>query len=49
MAISGIGSSYNQIGAAANYVQEKTNTKDVGRKMAEQPVSLPVSALLEIS
>ena len=43
MAISGIGSSYNQIGAAANYVQEKTNTKDAGRKMAEQPVSLSIS------
>lgn len=43
MAISGIGSSYNQIGAAANYVQEKTNARDVGRKMAEQPVSLSIS------
>lgn len=28
MAISGIGSSYNQIGAATNYVQEKTTAKD---------------------
>ena len=43
MAISGIGSSYNQIGAAANYVQEKTKAKDAGRKMAEQPVSLSIS------
>ncbi len=32
MAISGIGSSYNQIGAATNYVQEKTTAKDAGRK-----------------
>lgn len=43
MAISGIGSSYNQIGDAANYVQEKITAKDVGRKMAEQPVSLSIS------
>lgn len=43
MAISGIGSSYNQIGAVANYVQEKTNARDAGRKMAEQPVSLFIS------
>ncbi|MDE7333619.1 MAG: hypothetical protein K2O16_15640 [Lachnospiraceae bacterium] len=43
MAISGIGSSYNQIGAAANYVQEKTTAKDAGRKMAEQPVRLSLS------
>lgn len=43
MAISGIGSSYNQIGATANYVQEKTKAKDAGRKMAEQPVSLSIS------
>ena len=43
MAISGIGSSYNQIGAATNYVQEKTTAKGVGRKMAEQPVRLSIS------
>lgn len=43
MAISGIGSSYNQIGAAPNYVQEKTTAKDAGRKMAEQPVRLSIS------
>lgn len=43
MAISGIGSSYNQIGAATNYVQEKTTAKDVNRKMAEQPVRLSIS------
>lgn len=42
MAISGIGSSYNQIGATANYVQEK-NARDAGRKVAEQPVSLSIS------
>ena len=43
MAISGISSSYNQIGAASNYVQEKTTAKEVGRKMAEQPVKLSIS------
>lgn len=43
MAISGISSSYNQIGAATNYVQEKTTAKDAGRKMAEQPVRLSIS------
>ena len=43
MAISGIGSSYNQVGAATNYVQEKTTTKESGRKMAEQPVKLSIS------
>ncbi|MDE7130963.1 MAG: hypothetical protein K2O65_04075 [Lachnospiraceae bacterium] len=43
MAISGIGSSYNQIGAATNYVQEKTTVKNAGKKMAEQPVSLSIS------
>lgn len=43
MAISGIGSSYNQIGAAANYVQEKTTAKEADRKMAEQPVRLSIS------
>ena len=43
MAISGIGSSYNQIGAATNYVQEKTTAKEAGRKMAEQPVRLSIS------
>ena len=43
MAISGIGSSYNQIGAATNYVQEKTTAKEAGRKMAEQPVKLSIS------
>lgn len=43
MAISGIGSSYNQIGAATNYVQEKTTAKEEGRKMAEQPVRLSIS------
>lgn len=43
MAISGIGSSYNQIGAAANYVQEKATAKEAGRKMAEQPVRLSIS------
>lgn len=43
MAISGIGSNYNQIGDAANYVQEKGIVKDAGRKMAEQPVSLSIS------
>lgn len=32
MAISGIGSSYNQIGTAANYVQEKATAKEAGRK-----------------
>ncbi len=43
MAISGIGSSYNQIGAAANYVQEKATAKEASRKMAEQPVRLSIS------
>lgn len=43
MAISGIGSSYNQIGAATNYVQEKTTAKEADRKMAEQPVRLSIS------
>ncbi len=43
MAISGIGSNYNQIGAATNYVQEKTTAKDAGRKMAEWPVILSIS------
>lgn len=43
MAISGIGSSYNQIGAATKYVQEKANARDAGRKVAEQPVSLSIS------
>lgn len=43
MAISGIGSSYNQIGDATNYVQEKTTAKDAGRKMEEQPVRLSIS------
>ena len=43
MAISGIGSSYNQIGAATNYVQEKTTAKEAGRKMAQQPVRLSIS------
>ena len=43
MAISGIGSSYNQIGAATNYVQEKTAAKEAYRKMAEQPVRLSIS------
>lgn len=43
MAISGIGSSYNQIEAATNYVQEKTTAKEAGRKMAEQPVRLSIS------
>lgn len=43
MAISGIGSSYNQIEAVTNYVQEKTTAKDVGRKMVEQSVSLSIS------
>lgn len=43
MAISGIGSSYNQIGAATNFVQKKTTAKDAGRKMAEQPVRLSIS------
>ena len=44
MAISGIGNSYSQIGAATNYVQEKAIAKDAGRKMAEQPVSLSISS-----
>lgn len=44
MAISGIGSSYNQIGTATNYVQEKAIAKGAGRKMAEQPVSLSISS-----
>lgn len=43
MAISGISNSYNQIGAATNYVQEKTTAKEAGRKMAEQPVRLSIS------
>ncbi len=43
MAISGIGSSYKQMRAATNYVQERTNAKDAGGKMAEQPVSLSIS------
>ncbi len=43
MAIAGIGSSYNQIGAATNYVQEKTTVKDADRKMMEQPVSISIS------
>ena len=43
MAILGIGNSYNQIGAATNYVQERTTAKDAGRKMAEQPVRLSIS------
>ena len=43
MAISGIGSSYNQIGAVTNYVQEKASAKDADRKTAEQPVSLSIS------
>ena len=40
MSISGIGSNYNQIGAATNYVQEKTTAKDTDRKMVKQPISL---------
>ena len=43
MAISGIGSSYNQIGAATNYVQEKITPKDASRKIAKQPVRLSIS------
>lgn len=43
MAISGIGSSYNQTGIATNYVQEKITAKEAGRKMAEQPVRLSIS------
>ncbi len=43
MAISGIGSNYNQIGAATNYVQEKIPVKDAIPKMAAQPVNLSIS------
>ena len=43
MAIAGIGSSYNQIGAATNYMQEKATVKDADRKMMEQPVSISIS------
>ncbi len=43
MPISGIGSNYNQIGAATNYVQEKMSAKDTEKKMAKQPVSLSIT------
>lgn len=45
MAISGIRSSYNQIGAAKNYMQEKNNrtATEADRKMAERPVRLSIS------
>lgn len=43
MSVSRIGSSYNQIGTATNYVKEKTAVKDEGRKMDKQSVNLSIS------
>ena len=43
MSISGIGSSYNQVGAPANYLQDSASTKETGSRIAKQPVSLSIT------
>ncbi|MBD5444915.1 MAG: hypothetical protein HDR29_05120 [Lachnospiraceae bacterium] len=43
MSISGIGSSYNQVGATTNYLQEKASAKDASRKMSKQYINLSIT------
>ncbi|MBD5521367.1 MAG: hypothetical protein HDR03_09145 [Lachnospiraceae bacterium] len=43
MPILGIGSNYNQIGAATNYLQDNASIKETGSKIAKKPVNLSIT------